>query len=390
MRRMYENGLLPTIGGLCALMVVMGIGRFVYTALLPGMMETYGFNANVAGTMAAWNYAGYLAGVIATRKETPGMRRYLLFTGFLSLSLLTTAAMGFVTTNTLWHIIRFLSGFASGACFVLCSAIVLDTLAAVKRPVLSGVLYSGVGAGIALGGLAAGPLEDAGNSASAWVWLATICLPLAAVATVTLRPQVNHTPAPHQPAGNTASSESNRHKRQYRILLASYFLEGFGYIIGATFLVSLVQTTTNSAETAKLAWIVTGCAAAASTPVWRWAARKGYIRTLVLAFLLQALGSLIPALSNSPFAALSGGFLLGGTFMGITVLSLQYGTLLSSKPSAHTVAIMTALYGIGQIIGPVVAGFISHGQEFQPAFIISAVSLFLAAGLLLAGNIRRI
>jgi len=386
MYRIRESGLLSTLGGLCALMVVMGIGRFAYTALLPGMMNTYGFGEDVAGIMAAWNYAGYLGGVLAMRKEAPGIRRYLLFVFFLALSLFTTAGMGLVTTHMSWHVMRFLAGFASGACFVLCSSIVLDTLTAINRPELAGILYSGVGAGIAMGGAASGPLEILVGSSGAWFGLATLCLPLALVAAATLRPGANSAPVTQIPDKNSFSYENSEKKRPYRILLLSYFLEGFGYIIGATFLVSLVQTTTNSPEKARISWVVTGCAAALSTPVWRYAARKGYVRMLVLAFLLQGTGALLPVLSSSTMAALGAGLLLGGTFMGITVLSLQYGVVLSGMPSAHTVAVMTALYGAGQIIGPVVAGLIADGQGFFPAFVISSISLFFAAVVLIWGS----
>lgn len=389
MYRLHENGLLSTIGGLCAFMVVMGIGRFAFTALLPGMMNVYSLGEDTAGIMAAWNYAGYLVGVIAMRKETPGTRRYLLFVCFLTLSILTTAGMGMVTRHALWHAMRFLAGFASGACFVLCSSIVLDTLAAINRPALAGILYSGVGAGIAMGGAVSSPLELAGGPAGAWFGLAAICLPLALVAVIALRPGANQAPERQTPGESGLSSETRGQKRRYRILLISYFLEGFGYIIGATFLVTLVQTATNSSETARLSWVVTGCAAALSTPVWRYAARKGYAKMLFFAFLLQGAGVLFPVLSNSTIAAMIGGLLLGGTFMGITVLSLQYGVVLSGMPSAHTVAVMTALYGVGQIIGPVVAGLVATEQGFSPAFVISSFSLFIAAGLLLLTNFRK-
>lgn len=131
--RLYENGLLQTLGGFCGLVVVMGVGRFAYTVLLPGMMREHGFGEDVAGVMAAWNYAGYLAGVLAMRGQTPGIRRYALLLVFLFLSLATTAGMALVDRAWLWHAIRFASGFASGACFVICSAIVFDTLAVLNR-----------------------------------------------------------------------------------------------------------------------------------------------------------------------------------------------------------------------------------------------------------------
>lgn len=44
MNPFYKNGLLQTLGGLCVLIVVMGIGRFAYTAMLPYMMDNYQLN----------------------------------------------------------------------------------------------------------------------------------------------------------------------------------------------------------------------------------------------------------------------------------------------------------------------------------------------------------
>jgi MFS family permease len=384
--QLCDNGILPSVGGLCALAVVMGIGRFAYTVLLPGMMYTHGFGEEMAGLMAAWNYAGYLIGVLAVRKETPGRRRYLLFVFFLILSLATTAGMGLARTAVLWHALRFFSGFASGACFVLCSSIVLDTLTAINRPVLAGLLYSGVGVGIALGGATAGSFEAADGSAGAWFGMAALCLPLAAIASITLRPEVNRAPLSFSSASGQTGTQKNSRQIIYLILLISYFLEGFGYIIGTTFLVTLVQAVTSSPEIARASWVVTGCAAALSAPLWRFAARRGYLPMLILAFLLQGGGMLLPAISSSSIAALSGGLLIGGTFMGITVLSLQYGVALSGKPSAHTVALMTALYGAGQIIGPFVAGMTARGQGFSFAFILAAFSLFIAAALLFTEN----
>ena len=387
--RLYDNGILSTIGGMCAFMAVMGIGRFIYTVLLPGMMQTYGFGEDVAGVMAAWNYAGYLAGVLAMRTEKPGIRRYALMIVFLFLSLVTTAGMGMVHTTTAMHALRFFGGIASGASFVLCSSIVLDNLFAINRPVLGGLLYGAVGAGLALGGAIAGPLEAVGGSETAWLGAAAVCIPLAITGCITLRPSVNHAPAPQPSAASTPPVRNAEQRRKYTVLLIAYFLEGFGYIIGTTFLVTLVQTSTNSPELARASWIVTGCAALVTAPLWRLAARNGYAHMLILALVLQGLGVLLPVMSHSAAAACTGGFFLGGTFAGITVLSLQYGVFLSGKPSAHTVAVLTALYGIGQIIGPFVAGMTAADMGLSFAFVLSAMSLFIAAGLLFAGHSRK-
>lgn len=378
-----NKGILTALGGACAFITFMGIGRFSFTALLPGMMDFHGFGDDVAGMMASWNFAGYLLGVMLMRREKPGKRRFNLFTAFLLVSLITTAGMGFVTEWYLLHAMRFLAGFASGVCFVLCSAIVLDTLAAVNRPVLSGVLYSGVGTGIAISGLTAMPLQALGGSPAGWVGMALLCIPLACVAVFALRPGRNFAPPLSAATGNT-NAEQKKANPKYILLTAAYFLEGFAYIIGTTFIVALVQEITASPEIAQASWLMTGVAAAISVPIWRLlVARTSYLQMLILAFVLQAAGTFLPILSNTTVAALGGGLLLGGTFMGITALSLQYGIQLSGKPSANTVAIMTIFYGIGQIIGPMVAG----GMGLQIGFIISAVSMLAAAGLLLAASL---
>ncbi len=372
-------GVLPTLGGICNLIVVMGIGRFAFTAILPGMMADYGFGEDVAGMMASWNYAGYLAGVLLMRNETPGPRRFNLFAIFLLLSLASTAAMGMTRWPYLLHALRFVSGLASGVCFVLGSAIVFDTLAAVKRPALAGLLFSGVGTGIIISGLAVGPLAVSGGTAGAWFGLALLGIPPALFALLTLRPGCNCA-LPGAAGSGVSCAGHKRMNPRYRLLIIAYFLEGFGYIIGVTFLVTQVQNVTHSPELAQASWLVTGCAAALSAPLWRVAARRGYLPMLILAFVLQSLGVLLLLLSNSVVSALSGGLLLGGTFMGISVLALQYGCLLSNKPSANTVAVMTGLYAVGQIIGPVVAG----GNGMHTAFLISGLSLLAGAGLLIA------
>ncbi|MDR0513260.1 MAG: YbfB/YjiJ family MFS transporter [Treponema sp.] len=383
MNRHENKGILTALGGAFALLTAMGIGRFAFTALLPGMMSFHDFTDVTAGIMGSWNFVGYLAGVLLARKEKPGQRRFFLFAAFLLLSLITSAGMGFAREVPLLHTIRFLAGFASGMCFVLASSIVLDTLSAINRPVLSGLLYSGVGIGIATSGLSAGPLEAIGGPPAGWLGMSALCIPLVAVSIFALRPSRNY--APPLPQASAVSSPA--HKKtgiKYKLLILSYFLEGFGYIIGMTFIVALVQNVTNSPEIARTSWIVTGIAAAVSVPIWKLlAVRNGYLPMLILAFVLQAVGALLPILSSSALAAFGGGLLLGGTFMGITTLSLQYGVLLSGKPSANAVAVMTAIYGVGQIIGPVVAG----GMGFHIAFVISAASMLAAAAILFTAKL---
>ena len=392
-----QTGIAALVAGFCALIIAMGIGRFAYTVILPDMMRIYAFDEAVAGMMAGGNYVGYLAGALVMRSEKPGMRRYVLLAFWLVLSVLTTGGMGLTHDERFWHLLRFFSGVASGGVFVLASAIVFDALAATGRMALSGFLYSGCGMGIALGGIFAPLFINCFGPDGAWLGVALLCIPLAIFAGVYLHPSR----VPSLPIHNTAPALActthntptvdNALRVAFMLLLVPYFLEGFGYSIGTTFLVTVVRITTESPALAGASWVITGLAAALTTPLWRLAAvRGGYAPMLALAFALQGLGMLLPVFFSSAAAGLGSGLLLGATFLGITVLSLQYGVSLSNKPSAHTIAMMTVIYGIGQIIGPFVAGFTAQGSgAFGFSFAVSAASLFLALPFLWLGHAKK-
>lgn len=91
----------------------MGIGRFVYTPLLPQMIEQLPLSAADAGLTASANFLGYLAGAFAASGGwAAGRERTILIAGLVASALLA-AAMGLTTSLALFVAIRFLTGLAS-------------------------------------------------------------------------------------------------------------------------------------------------------------------------------------------------------------------------------------------------------------------------------------
>ena len=87
----------------------------------------------------------------------------------------------------------------------------------------------------------------------------------------------------------------------------------------------------------------------------------------------------------SPSAAPSGrclaGVLLGGTFIAITALGLQTARQLAPQAPRRIFALMTASFGLGQIVGPIVAGLLAQASgNFFLASIVAAAVLLVVSG----------
>src|SRR5262249_10328592 len=155
------------LGGLLSLAVGIGIGRFVYTPILPAMVAELGLSKLSAGLIASANFAGYLVGaLLAAGSGLPGTRRFWLLAG-LAGSAATTATMGFVHTMPAFAVLRFLGGAASALALVFTTALLLDFMMRRGRPGFNAVLFAGVGIGIVASAVLVSLLSAAGQDWSA-------------------------------------------------------------------------------------------------------------------------------------------------------------------------------------------------------------------------------
>ena len=98
------------LAGLLSLVVAIGIGRFVYTPILPYMTAGLGLAKSQAGLLASANYLGYLLGALAVARQAPpgDPRRWLL--GSLAVSGFSTGAMALTTGLAPFLLLRFATG----------------------------------------------------------------------------------------------------------------------------------------------------------------------------------------------------------------------------------------------------------------------------------------
>ncbi len=362
------------LGGLVSLAVAMGIGRFVYTPILPLMAEALPLTKSEAGLIAAANFLGYLLGALAAASRIPGARRTWLMMA-LALSAATTTLTAGLSSVTALSLVRFAGGVASAFVLVFSSSVILERLAEAGANRLSAVHFAGVGTGIAVSAVLVSMLAMAGVS---WRlhWAATGALALLAVPLVAfLVPPDARSSGPTAPAGPVSLTWP------LVSLTLSYGLFGLGYVVTATFLVAIVRGSTEVAHLEPVVWIAVGVSAVPSVALWTALSRRlGIYPTYALACLVEAVGVAASVLVTSATGVVLAALCLGGTFMGITALGLVGARTLSSSDPRRVIALMTAAFGVGQIIGPAIAGWL-----FDRTGSFTLPSLLAAGALVVAG-----
>ncbi|MER7640281.1 YbfB/YjiJ family MFS transporter [Streptomyces sp. NPDC126522] len=348
-----------------ALAAGMGVGRFVYTPVLPLMHTQAGLSTAAGAHLATANYVGYLLGALAgtllpalVRSRTVLRGSFVLLTG-------TLAAMPATHSTTVWIALRLLAGVASALIFVVAVSSLLGHLRN-HPPHMPGWGFGGVGAGIALSGLLVLALRSVADWQVAW-WSSAALAAALATAAWNLRPE--SPPAPSTDAPDKVVDP------WFGALFAGYTLEGVGYIVAGTFLVAAIGQS-SPGWIGSGAWVLVGLAAVPSSALWarlgrRWS-RPGL---LCGALVIQAVGIALPALVGGVAAALVSAVLFGATFIGVSTLALAAGAELRFPRS---VALLTAGYSVGQILGPLAVAPLLH-DGYRPALLLAAAVVLAAA-----------
>lgn len=364
------------LGGMLGLVVVMGIGRFAFTPILPLMQRDLGMSNTVAGWLAGLNYLGYLGGAVLCSIAPQLLRSRLMTGGSLLLSLATTLFMGVTLSVFWWGLMRFVGGFASAVIFIVISAEVGEALTRRGYGHWVGALYAGVGLGIALSGFLVPQLDKVGGWSSSWIGMGMLATLLAVSGIALGRKRALVQPITISTTTHAGSLKS------VRLLAVAYFFEGLGYIVTATFVVAIISVAPGLENFAPYSWVAVGLAAVPSTLFWPYLARRiGSRQALLSAYLLQATGILVSVWADSIVEVVFAAITFGGTFLGIVALTLAEGNQRMRGQGGRAAAFLTACFGVGQVLGPVLAGILA---DLQQGF---ALPLMLAAACVLLGGV---
>ena len=398
--------------GLYCMAVVMGFGRFLFTATLPDIMSQLSLSTPIAGWLASINYIGYFFGALIAI-FVPHRLTWQMLMLWVSVSIVTTLLLGVPQLSlNIWYGIRFLAGVASGVAMILSSSLVIQRFTDERRSMLSSIHYAGIGAGISASAILSWVLLAWGfHFDLIWRSAAIISLPVM-ILLFAIRPSKPTIVDKSNLADNNKNSHKVKKNSIYQIyiefkraiydavighttaialLSASYLLAGFGYITSATFLpVMAVQRLTEHNATGQnnsglLIWLIVGIFAMLSNPIWGALAKRiGEIKTLMGLTLLQSLGMLLPLWLDGASGLYGNAVILGLTFAGIVSMTLVIIKNINPIYSNLLMGLATLAYSIGQFIGPLVTvALAGQSNNFNAGLQVAGVGLFFSLILLI-------
>ncbi|MBL0149355.1 MAG: YbfB/YjiJ family MFS transporter [Ideonella sp.] len=191
--------------------------------------------------------------------------------------------------------------------------------------------------------------------------------------------------APSPTARPPPQPPQRQHGRTEIITLAlAYGLAGFGYIITATFLPVIARSALPGSAWLDLFWPIVGLGVVAGALMSTRVKVSGDLRrALAVAYVLQAAGVMTPLWSPTLAGFVAGSVMLGLPFTAITFFAMQEVRRLAPLHSASMMGLLTALYGVGQIVGPPLAAWQLGRATSQAAGF--AMALQIASGALVLG-----
>lgn len=351
----------------------MGFGRFAFTAVYPHMIAEGILNLHSASIAASANYAGYLFGALFAIK-IQSQHSYATSVFATIGTTLCLILLDYVDSASVIIFIRGLAGVLSAFAMVSASLWLLEQQ---KQPHQAPILYAGVGLGIALSAeLLVFGTQLGWQSKNLWLLLGLSSLILGLVAIAGL------SRARPQPAFESNLSHSYAKTPKAISLIMIYALAGFGYIITATYLPLLVKQALPNIEAAHI-WAIFGLGAIPSCFFWHYLHDRLGTRVALSSNLgLQAIGVVLPMILPTAWGYLLSALLVGGTFMGTVTIAMPVAQRITRQSKSNLIAIMTVVYGLGQIIGPIIANTLFSMYHTLDSSLITAATALLIATLI--------
>lgn len=368
------------LAGILALIVGVGVARFVFTSLLPPMLDDF-LTITFAGVLASLNFVGYLGGSIFAIfiKDINTKVKYFRFGMFLCI--VTTLVLGLSSNEILWTISRIVAGFGAAMALVVGSAIVMTKLKMDNKTKAMGIHFSGIGFSVFVTDIIVRIVfaYDA-TWRDAWIVL-TIFVFIASLYSMyilSFDKELKQNVVKHK-------FDRSLFSPFVILLIIAYFTEGVGFVVQGTFLPDIINSLEGLDGYGSFTWTLVGLAGIPSCIIWMTLANKlGSVNIIIVAMLVQIVGILISALTTNVYLNLFSGVLYGGTFVGLVALFMNLGGKLAGKNPVILMGAFTTAYGIGQVGAPLYSvKLIELYNSYSQSLYVTALIVFIGVLLLM-------
>ncbi|MFP3583684.1 YbfB/YjiJ family MFS transporter [Paraburkholderia sp. SIMBA_055] len=325
------RALFATFAGLSGSLVAIGLARFAYTPLIPSLIQAHWFTSSQAVTLGAANFAGYLIGALIGRPLASALSNRTALRMLMAVVTAAFFACAYPLSISWFFVWRLLSGISGGAIMVLVATSILPHIPAARRGFVSGMIFLGLGLGIAASGTLIPELLHFGLQTT-WLGLGAVALVLTVVSSFGW-PSTNPPAAAAAPAHHHGAQTSTL---ALRVLYAQYAANALGLVPAMILLVDYVaRGLGRGAAIGANYWVLYGLAAIAGPLIaGNVAHRIGYGKAYRVALLLQAVAVAMIALSGNAWVLALSTVILGVFTPGVVPLAL--GRIHELVPHDHT------------------------------------------------------
>ncbi|UGY15922.1 MFS transporter [Bradyrhizobium septentrionale] len=371
---------LAAAAGLCASLVGLGLARFAYTPLIPALIAAKWFTPAEAVYLGAANLAGYLAGALIARDLGARIGSVWALRSMMTLAAITCFACA-VPISFIWFFgFRFLAGASGGVIMVLAATVILQHTAPSKRGLIGGVIFAGVGLGVAASGTLVPLLLQQGVK-QAWYGLGILS---AVLTLISWKAWPAEAPAAHAAAEQHVASHGVRSPLLIALCL-EYGLNALALVPHMVFLVDFVARGLGQGIAAgSYYWVLYGIGAVVGPLLsGHLADRAGFAAALRVAFLIEAVAVALPAVTTSPAAMIVSSLIVGGFTPGIVplVIGRIHELIPHSAASQRSAwAQATTTFALFQAAGAYGLSYLfAHsGGDYALLFVIGAASVAVA------------
>lgn len=380
--------------GTLVLFSAIGLGRFAFGVLLPGMQPGLALTYRQVSFSSAINFVGYLIAVLLV----PFLLRWLSVRAAVAAGLLLLGvflvAVGLCSNFAVLLGLFFMVGLGSGFANIPMMTLTAPWFCTDQRGKANGLIIAGNGSGMIVAGFAIPFLNrifGAQGWRAGWIVLGVIAVMAASVAGVFLR---NH-PSEMRlgPAGRTEDSphrsqitDARMGRKVLSLLCVLYFVFGATVSVYATFIVStMIHEYGFTEQAAGIYWSLIGLLSIFSGLGFGYVSDLfGRRRALIVAFATHSVAYLLAGFKIGTAALIVSVVLFGiSLFAAPTLVTSAIGDYFESREVASKLSIVTLAVGAGQVLGPIAAGAIagSHGLftvSYRVAGVASAAAIVAA------------